>query len=88
MEYSSTPHLNFEAMAKNKSSSEGRIEKLLKPYHLGVWTVVIVIFIVVLALAVRFVLSTTSTIEIDLNSNFSIPHIFDWKLSCKTAPKN
>ena len=82
------PLSNFEAMAKNKSSSEGQIEKILKPYHLGVWTAVVVTFIVVLALAVRFVLSTTSTIEIDLNSTFSIPNIFDWKLSCKTMPKN
>ena len=75
-------------MAKNKSNSEGQIEKLLKPYHLGVWTVVLVIFIVALALAVRFVLSTTSTMEMDLNSNLSIPHLFDWKLSCKTVPRN
>ena len=88
MEYSLAPRSNFEAMAKNKSSSEGQIEKILKPYHLGVWTAVVVTFIVVLALAVRFVLSTTSTIEIDLNSTFSIPNIFDWKLSCKTMPKN
>ena len=74
-------------MAKNRPNSEGHIEKFLKPYHLGVWTTVVVVFIVALALAVRFVLSTTSTIEIDLNSNLSVHNIFDWKLSCKTAPK-
>ena len=66
---------------------EGRIERFLKPYHLWMWTAVVVVFIVALALAARFVLSTTSTIEFDLNSNLSIPNIFDWKISCKTSPK-
>ena len=74
-------------MTKNKSCSEGRIEKFLRPYHLWVWTVVVVVFIVALAFATRFVLSTNSTLEIDLNSNLSIPNVFDWKLSCKTSPK-
>ena len=75
-------------MAKNNSNSEGRIEKFLKPYHLGVWIVAVVVFIAALALAARLVLSTTSTIEIDLNSNLSISNVFDWKLSCKTVPRN
>lgn len=66
---------------------EGRIERFLKPYHLWMWTAVVVVFIVALALAARFVLSTTSTIEFDLNSNLSVPNIFDWKISCKTSPK-
>ena len=74
-------------MAKNKPCSEGRIERFLKPYHLWMWTAVVVVFIVALALAARFVLSTTSTIEFDLNSNLSVPNIFDWKISCKTSPK-